>query len=132
MRSTPRHYRLVVEDIDWGRSVQRAAGLLGPQGSTKRRPVTSVGSGSNNSREIGFLRTLRTLLIFGFLLPLRAAAPVEKTANTPLPAISQLVREVREHQYHSDKVRENYSYTSLQTTQDIGANGQVKKTETIE
>ena len=29
-------------------------------------------------------------------------------------------------------MRENYSYTSLQTTQDIDSNGQVKKTETVE
>lgn len=129
MWSTPRHYRLVVENVDWGRSVQGSAALLGPQSSTQRHPGTGVGSGSNHSREIGFMGTL---LIFGFLLPLLAAAPVEKTANAPLPTISQLVREVREHQYQSDKVRENYSYTSLQTTQDIDANGQVKKTETIE
>ena len=45
-----------------------------------------------------------TLLIAGFLLPLLAPAPVQKTANAPLPTISQLVREVRERQYQSDKV----------------------------
>ena len=101
MWSTPRHYRLVVENVDWGRSVQGSAALLGPQSSTQRHPGTGVGSGSNHSREIGFMGTL---LIFGFLLPLLAAAPVEKTANAPLPTISQLVREVREHQYQSDKV----------------------------
>lgn len=132
MRSTPRHYCLVVENIDWGRSVQGAAGLLGPQGSTKRRPGTGVGSDSNHSREIGFMGTLRTLLISGFLLPLLAAAPVKKSANAPFPAIPELVREVRDRQYQSDALRENYAYTSQQTTQDIDAKGQVKKSETIE
>jgi hypothetical protein len=39
---------------------------------------------------------------------------------------------VREHQWQFDKVRENYTYTSLQTTEDIDANGQVQKTETVE
>ena len=42
------------------------------------------------------------------------------------------MREVEEHQKQLDKVRENYTYTSLQTTQDMDANGQVKKTETRE
>ncbi len=40
--------------------------------------------------------------------------------------------EVQAHQKQLDKVRENYTYTSLQTTQDLDANGQVKKTETTE
>ena len=40
--------------------------------------------------------------------------------------------EVQEHQKQLEKVRENYTYTSLQTTQDIDSNGQVKKTETEE
>jgi hypothetical protein len=75
------------------------------------------------------------LLAAGFLQPLRAAtstAHVQTPANAPLPAIPQLVREVREKQYQSDAVRENYTYTSQQTTQDIDTNGQVKRTETVE
>ena len=40
--------------------------------------------------------------------------------------------EVQAHQKQLEKVRENYTYTSLQTTQDIDSNGQVKKTETEE
>jgi hypothetical protein len=42
------------------------------------------------------------------------------------------MREVQEHQKQLDKIRENYTYTSYQTTQDIDAKGQVKKTETAE
>jgi len=49
-----------------------------------------------------------------------------------LPEIRQLMREVQEHQKQLEKVRENYTYSSLQTTQDIDASGQVKKTETEE
>jgi hypothetical protein len=42
------------------------------------------------------------------------------------------MREVQEHQKQLDKIRENYTYTSFQTTQDIDAKGQIKKTETAE
>ena len=40
--------------------------------------------------------------------------------------------EVEAHQKQLDKVRENYTYTSLQTTQDLDSSGQVKKTEITE
>lgn len=49
-----------------------------------------------------------------------------------LPAITQLIREVREHQKQLDKARENYTYTAVLTTEDLGANGQVTKTENSE
>ena len=65
-------------------------------------------------------------------LPLALAAWTQQAAAPPLPEIHQLMREVEEHQKQLDKVRENYTYTSLQTTQDMDANGQVKKTETRE
>ena len=55
-----------------------------------------------------------------------------QAANPPLPDIRQLMQEVQNHQRQLDKVRESYTYTSMQTTQDIDANGQVKKTETEE
>lgn len=42
------------------------------------------------------------------------------------------MHEVQEHQRQMDKVRENYTYTSLQTEQDLDSSGQVKKTETRE
>lgn len=42
------------------------------------------------------------------------------------------MREVQEHQKQLEKVRENYAFTSLETTQDIDSNGRVKKTETEE
>jgi hypothetical protein len=55
-----------------------------------------------------------------------------RQGGSALPDIRQLLLEVQEHQKQLEKVRENYTYSSLQTTQDIDANGQVKKTETLE
>jgi hypothetical protein len=61
-----------------------------------------------------------------------AGQDAARAANPPLPDIRQLMQEVQNHQRQLDKVRESYTYTSMQTTQDIDANGQVKKTETQE
>jgi hypothetical protein len=60
------------------------------------------------------------------------AAPAQQPARVPLPDIRQLMHEVVEHQKQLDQVRENYTYTSFRTIQDIDSNGQVKKTETQE
>jgi hypothetical protein len=70
----------------------------------------------------------------GFILPLLLAPlpQAQQAASPPLPEIHQLMREVHEHQKALEKVRENYTYCSSQTTQEIDANGQVKKTETYE
>jgi len=68
------------------------------------------------------------------LLPLLPALPVraQQPAAKPLPDIHQLMKEVDEHQKQLDKVRENYTYTASQTTEDIDAKGHVTKTETRE
>ena len=42
------------------------------------------------------------------------------------------MHEVEAHQRQLEKVRENYTYNSLQTIQDIDSSGQVKKTESME
>jgi hypothetical protein len=77
---------------------------------------------------------LRILPLAALLLALLAAQPAQaqQAASPPLPDVRQLMREVHEHQMQLDKVRENYTFTSLQTTQDIDSGGQVKKTETVE
>jgi len=62
----------------------------------------------------------------------QAGKAVPQAASAPLPDIPTLMHHVEEHQKELDKVRENYTYSSLQTTQEIDANGQVKKTETEE
>ena len=61
-----------------------------------------------------------------------ALARAQQTAAPPLPDIRQLMREVQEHQKQLEKVRETYTYSSLQTTQVLDANGKVTKTETAE
>jgi hypothetical protein len=75
------------------------------------------------------MRMLFTVLIAFAVAPLALA---QQAGDAPLPAIPQLMHEVQEHQKQLEKVRENYTYTSLQTTQDIDSNGQVKKTEVEE
>ena len=75
------------------------------------------------------MNSIRNLCLAGFTLSWIALPPGQAQAASPLPEIPQLMREVREHQKQLDAVRENYTYTSLQTTQEIDAKGQVKKTE---
>ena len=79
---------------------------------------------------MGFPRTV----FDAFLLLVLLAGPLaaEQPGDAPLPEIRQLLEQVREHQRQLEKVKENYTYTSTQTTQDIDANGQVKKAETNE
>jgi hypothetical protein len=80
------------------------------------------------------MSTLRIVKSAGLLMPLLLVqmGQAQQAATAPLPAIPQLMSEVREHQKKLDKIRENYTFTSLQTTQDIDDHGQVKKTETQE
>ncbi|MGP8268989.1 MAG: hypothetical protein ACLQLH_02890 [Terracidiphilus sp.] len=69
---------------------------------------------------------------FVFLLLLTPLAQAQQAANTALPEIPQLMREVEDHQKELDRVRENYTYTSVRTIQDLDSSGQVTKTETEE
>ena len=79
------------------------------------------------------MRLLPQLALAALLLPRPAASAHQPAQSTqPLPEIRQLIREVQEHQKQLEKVRENYTYTSFETTQDIDSNGQVSKTETEE
>jgi hypothetical protein len=63
-----------------------------------------------------------------FAAPVRPQTP----PAAPLPDPRQLMRDVTAHQKALDQVRENYTYTSTQTTQDMDAAGKVTKTETVE
>jgi len=86
------------------------------------------------------MRIARILCLAGLMPSLLLAqarltarpASEAKQGGPALPDIRQLLREAMDHQKQIDKVRENYTYTSLHTTQDIDAYGQVKKTETLE
>jgi len=59
----------------------------------------------------------------------KPADPVTQSAAQPLPGIRALMTEVMDHQKQLEKVRENYTYHSSTTTQEIDGNGNVKKTE---
>ena len=73
---------------------------------------------------------IRLIAVFtGYILP---ASLLTAQTNAPLPDVHQLMHEVAEHQKQLDKVRESYTYTSLQTTQDLDASGKVTKTESTE
>ena len=79
------------------------------------------------------MQTLRAIRRVAFIMLLPAATAVaSQQGDPPLPDIHQLLREVQDHQKQLDQIRESYTYTSFQTTQDIDPGGQVKKTETEE
>ncbi len=65
-------------------------------------------------------------------LALAPAVGARQPDGKPLPDIRQLMHEVQDHQRQLDKVRENYTYSTLETTQDIDSNGKVTKTESVE
>jgi len=75
--------------------------------------------------------SLKLAVILVALLPARSAQ-TRQPANPPPPDIRQLMLQVQAHQRQLEKVRENFTYTSLLTTQDVDSNGQVRKTETVE
>jgi hypothetical protein len=65
-------------------------------------------------------------------LSLDAQTQDKQTPAPPLPDIRELMKEVQAHQKLVEKERENDTYTSLITTQDLDANGKVTKTESEE
>ena len=65
-------------------------------------------------------------------LALLAQKPAAGVYGAPVPDIRELMHEVQEHQKQVEKERENDTYTSMLTTQDIDGNGKVTKTETEE
>jgi len=60
------------------------------------------------------------------------AAFAQQPSSAPVPDIRQLMKEVQAHQKQVEKERENDTYTSLITIQDIDSSGHVTKTETEE
>jgi len=71
------------------------------------------------------------LVLFGawVVLPGQAQGHSEPVAAAPVPDVRQLMIDVMDHQKKLEKVRENYTYSSSTTTQDIDSNGKVTKTE---
>ncbi len=73
-------------------------------------------------------------LIFS-LLSVAAAQTANRSSSAPAAGAShldlqQLLHRVVEHQKQVEAMRENYTYDSVQTNQQIDSNGQVKKTAT--
>jgi len=76
--------------------------------------------------------TKTAIAVLASLQALSALSAQTPSAAAPMPDIPTLMKEVDKHQKELEKVRENYTYSSLQTTQELDSNGQVKKTETEE
>jgi hypothetical protein len=78
--------------------------------------------------------SLRIFPLAALLMVLLQAQPAQsqQPASPPLPEIHQLMREVHEHQKLLEKVQENYTYSVAEVIQEIGAQGQVTKTEAHE
>ena len=72
------------------------------------------------------------MILPGLLLAAVPGPGQSPQGGAPLPDIRQLMQEVQQHQRQLDEVRENYTYSSLMTTQDVDANGKVTKTDTEE
>jgi hypothetical protein len=80
------------------------------------------------------MQSVRTNLLTALfpLLVLAQAAGGQQPTSVSLPDIRQLMHEVQAHQRQLDKVRESYTYSTFETTQDIDSNGKVTKTESVE
>ncbi len=63
-------------------------------------------------------------------LALAQSSPGVHPDTAAIPDVRQLMREVEDHQKQLEKIREAYTYSSLQTVQDVDSNGKVTKTET--
>jgi hypothetical protein len=79
-----------------------------------------------------FLRRMAVVLFALAALSLDAQTQDKQPPAPPLPDIRELMKEVQAHQKLVEKERENDTYTSLITTQDLDANGKVTKTESEE
>jgi hypothetical protein len=68
------------------------------------------------------------------LVSLACVGPSTVGANEPaaLPDAATMLREVEAHQKQLDKVRENYTFRSVETTRQLDSSGNTKKIETEE
>jgi hypothetical protein len=88
--------------------------------------------GPRESPAMNFLFRTAVVLFALAALSLDAQAQGQQAPAPPLPDIRELMKEVQAHQKLVEKERENDTYTSLITTQDLDANGKVTKTESEE
>jgi hypothetical protein len=66
------------------------------------------------------------------LLASALPASAREDPAAPIPDIRQLMTDVTDHQKQLEKVRENYTYHSSNTTQDLDSSGRVTKTESTD
>lgn len=78
------------------------------------------------------LRALRWAIGISGTVIFSMLVSAQTPSTAPLPDVRQLMREVQDHQKQLEKVRETYTYSSLQTTQDLDSSGKVTKTESSE
>ncbi len=78
------------------------------------------------------MRRKPSILAAFVLFPMVLAAQSPAPDAAPIPDIRQLMVQVMDHQKQLEKVRENYTYHSSNTVQDIDSSGKVTKTETEE
>jgi hypothetical protein len=78
------------------------------------------------------LRALRWAIGISGTVIFSMLVSAQTPSTAPLPDVRQLMREVQDHQKRLEKVRETYTYSSLQTTQDLDSSGKVTKTESSE
>ena len=63
---------------------------------------------------------------------LMAALSFAQTAQTPLPDVPTLMKQVEDHQHKLDEVRENYTYHETVITHELDKHGNIKKNESEE
>jgi hypothetical protein len=78
------------------------------------------------------IRSVCGLVSLAALAIVASILRAQQAANAPIPNIPDLMHKVMDHQKQVEKMRENYTFTSAQTTEDLDANGHVTKTETEE
>ena len=96
---------------------------------------SKIGRAQVSCHEISAMNfLLRTAVVLFALAALFLDAQTQgrQVSAPPLPDIRELMKEVQAHQKLVEKERENDTYTSLITTQDLDANGKVTKTESEE
>jgi hypothetical protein len=77
---------------------------------------------------MSFISAVYSSALF-FPLLVTPLALAQQAAQKPLPDIRQLMSEAREHQKQLDKIRENYTFSVAQVTQELDGKGHVTKTE---
>jgi hypothetical protein len=91
--------------------------------------VIRKSSGSGGRRRWAVAVLVLGLAAFGMAQAHPDKPDHKANAEAPVPDIRQLMMDVMNHQKQLEKVRENYTYSSSSTTQELDSSGKVTKTE---